>query len=84
MDRKVAGAGDIRGIRAGVGAGTAAIAVESGAEGRFWRRLAASSVFVSGREAGEEVLDILYSRSRLLGFYSLFNLCLLQGEDLGS
>jgi hypothetical protein len=39
--------------------------------------IGASTVFVSGREAGEEVLDILHSRSRLLGFYSLFNLCLL-------
>jgi hypothetical protein len=37
----------------------------------------ASAVFLSGREAGEEVLDILHSLSRLLGFYSLFNLCLL-------
>ena len=37
----------------------------------------ASTVFISGRKAGEEVLDILHSFSRLLGFYSLFNLCLL-------
>ena len=36
-----------------------------------------STVFISGREAGEEVLNILHSRSYLLGFYSLFNLCLL-------
>jgi hypothetical protein len=37
----------------------------------------ASMVFISGREADKEVLDILYSRSCLLSFYSLFNLCLL-------
>jgi hypothetical protein len=37
----------------------------------------ASTVFISGREADKEVLDILYSYSYLLGFYSLFNLCLL-------
>ena len=47
---------------------------------RVLRRISstgASTVFISGHEAGEEVLDILYSLSRLLGFYSLFNLCLL-------
>jgi hypothetical protein len=37
----------------------------------------ASIVFISGRKADKEVLDILYNRSYLLGFYSLFNLCLL-------
>jgi hypothetical protein len=49
--------------------------------GVLWLRrissIGGSMVFISGREAGKEVLDILYSRSYLLGFYSLFNLCLL-------
>ena len=37
----------------------------------------ASTVLFSKYKAGEEVLNILYSRSYLLSFYSLFNLCLL-------
>jgi hypothetical protein len=32
---------------------------------------------ISGYKVNKEVLDILYNHSYLLGFYSLFNLCLL-------
>jgi hypothetical protein len=40
----VAGAGDMRWVGAGVGAGTVAAVEGSEAEGRVWRRLVASSV----------------------------------------
>jgi hypothetical protein len=34
-------------------------------------------VFINRYKADKEVIDILYNYSYLLGFYSLFNLCLL-------
>jgi hypothetical protein len=78
------GAGVYRGFSVTFGAGrvfngvSRDIRVLKGALGlRKISSTRASTVFISGREAGEEVLDILHSRSRLLGFYSLFNLCLL-------